>query len=95
MSLDKFVGIFSSSFPAMLESGLKNNKQGPRFVSQCYSILERAIADGQIGPDFMPDEIGFCKILTLTGYLEEHGNKMTPTYYVPTDNTYKLMSDSR
>lgn len=62
------------------------------FRAECYGIMFRAVRDGQIGPDFMPNEPGYCHVLAVAGYLERRGNRMAPTHYVPTADGRELMN---
>ncbi|MEK6908988.1 MAG: hypothetical protein AABX23_02975 [Nanoarchaeota archaeon] len=70
---------------------MSGSREGVEFRSSCYRLLSQVIRDGRIGPDFMPDEVGHCRILTVAGYLEEKGNKMMPTHYVSTERARDLM----
>ena len=92
MDFSLFKDRFDSSFVKFLDQGLINNPQlGSEFRSKCYGLISQGIESGQIGPDFMPDELGYCKVLTVAGYLEERGNKMVPTHYIPTSRARDLM----
>ncbi|MEK6894672.1 MAG: hypothetical protein AABX10_04365 [Nanoarchaeota archaeon] len=72
---------------------MSGSREGVEFRSSCYRLLSQVIRDGQIGPDFMPDEIGYCKALAVAGYLGERGNKMVSIHYVPTERARDLMRD--
>lgn len=97
MDFKKLEDGFNASFIEGVGVGLRSDDGiAGIFRASCYPLLVRAVNVGQIGPDFsIPEDIAYCRILAVAGFLRECGNKMTPTYYTPTERTMQLINDLR
>jgi len=94
MDLELFQDRFDTLFPKFLDEGLSNGSRvGSEFRRGCYGLLCRVIEDGQIGPDLMPGDESYCRVLTVAGYLAERGSKVTFTWYIATERARDLMRD--
>lgn len=100
MEIRGFNSAFNEILPDRLKMGLStlegktfSGDVGDRFRSDCYRILYRAVKEGQIGPGFEPIDMGYCRMLAAAGFLEERGDKMAPTIYIPTDFAKEFMKD--
>lgn len=89
-------------FDELFLSGLGdaiNGRSGREFYNtfraNCIRLLQEACDSNSVGPDFMPDEIGYCKVLAAAGLLHELGDKMRPVYYSPSDKARQLFEDTK
>ncbi|MEK6914951.1 MAG: hypothetical protein AABW89_00215 [Nanoarchaeota archaeon] len=65
------------------------------FRAGCIRLLREAYDSNRVGPDLIPDEIGYCKVLVAAGLLDEFGDKNSSIYYIPSDETRDLVENSR
>ncbi len=85
---DELAELISRSF-----SESRDKERTSKFLAGCLQIMYAHKNTGVVGPDFLPDEIGYAHFLNSIGFLEEHpkGKSLQPIRYEFTDTAREFL----